>query len=333
MNKILSVIIPYYKEGEKDILPLLSSLNNQLGVDYSQIECILVNDGNHNVLSESFLTMFHNLEIRIIYMEENRGPGIARQTGIDNANGEYMMFCDADDIIHSVGVIGAFMQEIEESHPDIITSQWIEELYDYKQGKFIYYNHEDEITWMHGKVFRRIFIQTRNIRFHDYLRVHEDSYFLAIAFASTNNAKKILVTTYVWKWGNDSITRRNNALYTFDSSTEFIKAIGLSFGEVERINPSQMQYKVIQFIMYQYFTTHEPHWQEPEKAEYLKRSEEALRNLLKGYIKYFENATMEYINEVYLQERAKHSHTIENELFHNWLNRILYLNELLETSA
>jgi len=323
MAKTLSVVIPYYREKETGMLPLLSSLNNQLGVDYGKIEVILVNDGNRNVLSEGFLSLFQNLRARVIYLDENLGPGMARQAGLDNAAGEYVMFCDADDIIHSVGVLGAFLQEIERGRPDLITSAWLEELYVPDTGQYIYLTHEDENTWLHGKVFRRLFLQARNIRFHKTLRVHEDSYFLSIVMAHTNNAVKSPVTSYVWKWGDGSITRRNGGVYTFESVPEFLRAIDLSFREVERINPAQMQYKTVQLIIYQYFVTHRPDWQTAAHAEYLEKAEGIFREMIGPYIKYFESAPIGFINQVYLEERVKYSTGIENELFGVWLDRML----------
>jgi len=46
-------------------------------------------------------------------MKENKGPGVARQVGLDAAQGKYVMFCDADDMIHNSGIIGAMIQEME----------------------------------------------------------------------------------------------------------------------------------------------------------------------------------------------------------------------------
>jgi hypothetical protein len=165
-------------------------------------------------------------------------------------------------------------------------------------------------------------LQTKNIRFHEDLRVHEDSYFLALAMASTGNVRKIQATTYVWKWGNDSITRRNEGLYSFDSVPVFLKAIDLGLKQVEKMAPEQMQYKVVQLIAYQYFTTHTPQWLAPERTEYLRNTEKAFADMIKPYIKYYENAPAEFINQVYAVERNKHFQGIETELFNDWLNRI-----------
>ena len=188
MRKFLSIIIPRYKETEQDIFPLLSSINNQVGIDFDDIEVIIANDGGGlGELDQTFLGMF-NMDSTQINLEKNCGPGVARQVGLDIAKGEYVMFCDADDIIHNVGVIGAFIHECEVQSPDILSSSWLEEMI-MEDGKYTYINHNIENTWMHGKVLRRQFLIQNNIRFHDDLRVNEDSYFLAIAAACTLSLK------------------------------------------------------------------------------------------------------------------------------------------------
>lgn len=322
MRKFLSIIIPRYKETEKDIFPLLSSINNQVGIDFDDIEVIIANDGGGpGELDQSFMQLF-NMDIRQINLDTNRGPGVARQTGLDIAKGEYVMFCDADDIIHNVGVIGAFIHECESQSPDILSSSWLEEML-MEDGKYTYINHNIENTWMHGKVIRRHFLVQNNVRFHEELRVHEDSYFLAIAASCTNRRNHLPTTTYVWKYQPDSITRRNGASYTYDSIPTFIEACCMAYDEIEKRNPSQMEYNILQFTLYNYFCFHQPGWQMEEHAEYLKAAETAFAKCIKRFWKYWENASPETISKVYNEERNKSfAGGVETETLREWINRL-----------
>lgn len=320
-NKTLTVVVPYYKETEDEMFPLLSSLNNQVGVDFNELEVIIVNDGANNKPSKNFLALFKNLKIRAIVMNENRGPGVARQVGLDNATGEYVLFCDADDILQNVAAISLFLQEIHNNHPDIITSQWVEEN---KVGdKLVYITHEDEATWMHGKAFRRMFLQTKGIKFHDELRVHEDSYFLAIAFANTDNVRKIMFTTYVWKYVEDSITRRDNAIYTFDSFVTFLNAISLSMEEIVKVNPDLVVTKIVQLLIYTYFTVHSALWAAEDKAEYREQVTKTYFKILDKYKEYFNACTDEMFVQLYNAERAKPTFAgyMEEETIREWFNK------------
>lgn len=61
-NIILSIIIPSYKETEKELLPLLTSINNQVNLNLNNIEVIIVRDGT----TELNLSLFNLLDIQLI---------------------------------------------------------------------------------------------------------------------------------------------------------------------------------------------------------------------------------------------------------------------------
>lgn len=322
MRKFLSIVIPRYKETERDIFPLLSSINGQVGVDFTDVEVVIANDGGGaGPLDASFPALF-DVEIRQICLEKNGGPGVARQAGLEAARGTYVMFCDADDTLHNVGVLGALMQEAEKSAADILASSWLEEI-KAPEGQYSYLNHEQENTWMHGKLFRRAFLTSSSVRFHPELRVHEDSYFLCVAAAAAQKTRYLPITSYVWKYRPDSITRRNGAVYTYESIPTFIRACCMAHREVERFAPEQMEYKIVQFTMYNYFSLHQPGWQTPENAEYLKAAEEAFAAQIAPFWRYWEKAAPERIAEIYNQERGKSFiGCVEREPIAAWLQRL-----------
>lgn len=322
MRKFLSIIIPRCKETEKDVFPLLSSIKLQAGIDFSDVEIVFANDGGSTkALSEDFLRMFE-IDIRQVELEENSGPGVARQVGLDHAKGEYVFFCDADDCLHSVGVLGAMIQEAEKSAPDILSTEWLEEIIE-ANGQYSYITHHIENTWMHGKFFRRHFLEQNRIRFHEKLRVHEDSYFLCIAASAAQRKLHIPITSYVWKYRPNSITRRNGGSYTYESIPTFIEACTLAFSEVEKRYPVQMEYKILQFILYNYFCFHQPGWQSPENAERLAASERAFTKYMTPFMHYWINADSRRIAEIYNQERARaFPNYVEKETVEVWLKRV-----------
>lgn len=92
---MISVVIPAYN-AEKTIKRCLDSLLKQT---YGDIELIVVDDGSTDntaqIVSEMILT---DPRIRLI-KQENSGPGVARNSGIDAARGELLTFVDADDTV------------------------------------------------------------------------------------------------------------------------------------------------------------------------------------------------------------------------------------------
>lgn len=88
---LVSVIIPCYN-SEKYIRECLKSVIDQ---SYENIEIIIVNDGSKdNSLKE--ISRIEDHRIRVIN-QQNLGACVARNKGIENAKGEYVIFLDSDD--------------------------------------------------------------------------------------------------------------------------------------------------------------------------------------------------------------------------------------------
>ena len=91
----ISVIIPVYNT-EKYLPDCISSV---LGQTFQDFEVICVNDGSTDN-SQSVLQKFRLKDNRIkIFTQENKGQGEARNTGLEHATGEYILFLDSDDTL------------------------------------------------------------------------------------------------------------------------------------------------------------------------------------------------------------------------------------------
>lgn len=90
-NPLISVVIPVYN-GEKYISEALRSV---LAQEYEPVEIIVVNDGSTDRTSQCLEKFDEKL---IVIDQENCGPSVARNHGIEAASGEYITFIDSDDI-------------------------------------------------------------------------------------------------------------------------------------------------------------------------------------------------------------------------------------------
>ena len=91
----VSVIVPIYN-GEKYLRECLDSIVNQ---SLRDIEIICVNDGSTDSSGE-ILCEYASCDGRVkVISQENCGTSMARNRGLLEARGEYLLFVDADDLI------------------------------------------------------------------------------------------------------------------------------------------------------------------------------------------------------------------------------------------
>ena len=103
MSEKVSVIIPVYKV-EKYLNRCVESVVNQT---YSNLEIILVDDGSpDNCPQMCDEWAVKDERIKVIH-KENAGLGMARNSGMEMATGDYLMFVDSDDYLseHAVEVL------------------------------------------------------------------------------------------------------------------------------------------------------------------------------------------------------------------------------------
>jgi len=94
-NRLVSIVVPVYQAGkylEETILSVLSQT-------YKEWELLLVDDCSSDDsvrIMEKYATQYPN--IRVIKQEKNKGAAAARNRGIDEMQGRFLSFLDADDI-------------------------------------------------------------------------------------------------------------------------------------------------------------------------------------------------------------------------------------------
>lgn len=96
---MISIIIPVYNQADR-ITKTLDSINKQSYRDY---EVIIVNDGSSdnvdNVCAE-YLKKIESPNHYLFLNQTNQGAPAARNHGFRESKGEYLLFCDADAVLH-----------------------------------------------------------------------------------------------------------------------------------------------------------------------------------------------------------------------------------------
>lgn len=249
----LDIIIPHYKEDEATILKALTMIDNQLGIDKSNIQINIVHDGAPGayILNTGFLREVISLPINYYVTDKHLGPGYARQYAINRTDKDYIMFCDSDDIFASPFTLKFFEDTLKEQ-PDleVIMTGYIEE--NIINSEYVYEHKDDDISivCLHGKMYSRKFLNDHNITFPNFM-CSEDG---AFNFKCVCHAKKAYfnddVATYIYKYNPNSITRSNTSFIESAANirafTETINAFEVFFDEIIENKTSQVNTKIIQ---------------------------------------------------------------------------------------
>ncbi len=90
----ISVVIPCFNLGTY----LCEAIDSVLSQTFQDIEIIVVNDGSTDQKTNQIIDKLDKLKVKVINIS-NQGPSVARNIGIAQANGEYILPLDADDKI------------------------------------------------------------------------------------------------------------------------------------------------------------------------------------------------------------------------------------------
>ena len=140
----VSIIVPCYNQAQ--YLP--ETLDSVLAQTYPNWECVIVNDGSPDNTDE-VAKRYRDKDHRIKYVcQENKGLATARNVGIANSTGEYILPMDADDLIAPTYIEKAIGQFIEKPETKLVyckgqtfgKSQNPMNLVDYDYNTFIWGN-------------------------------------------------------------------------------------------------------------------------------------------------------------------------------------------------
>lgn len=211
---MIDVIIPAYN-ASKTLGRALASLAAQTDKDF---KVTVVDDCSsdaeacdmHDICNRYSRKHGGELDISFPGTGRNVGAGMARQYGIDNTDGEWITFLDADDVLMPYA-IEAF-KVIIANNPDanVIHSSFYKQQIDDNGGVSLI-EVKRGYTWMHGKLYRRKFLEDYDIcNSPKFSRWADDSYFNAQCTELTPLIMNEL-PMYVYTDTADSITHKEKA--------------------------------------------------------------------------------------------------------------------------
>ena len=248
--KITFVMAAY--NCEKTIRRAVESIINQT---YQNIELIIVNDGSTDKTKELLKLYSKNNKVKI-FTQENAGPSIARNFGINKATGDFIAFCDSDDYLDT-NIASKFveLQKQKNFKYDVVmfkTSRIINDLVIEKTdnfssfeftkeekevliksiyNKFLKYNSIFGFDGICGKFIKTDLIKKGNINFPEKIYRFEDAYFCKKVYMKAKNIYFLNYTGYFYINNNNSLCNK----YDKNAPTVFINALN-KLGEDNKNN-------------------------------------------------------------------------------------------------
>ena len=319
----LQVLIPQYNEGEEVLSPLFNSIALQQSVSMDEVGVIIANDGGEVILSTEFLKSF---PFKVDYLQcEHRGVSATRNACLDAATADYVMFCDADDMFYNICGLYIIFREMEGDGFNALVSVFIEESRDPNTKAPLYLNHNMDSTFVHGKVYRRSYLTSNNIRWNDALTVHEDSYFNCLAQKCTTVVKYCQQPFYLWKWRDGSVCRHdpkyilktyNNML---ESSTALVRELLFRGKETEAM------FYATAMIYDAYYTMNKAEWMNQENQEYRLATEKRFKGYMDDFNGLFDRIQPEARNQIIMSIKGRffgEGVFLESVTFDDWIKHV-----------
>jgi glycosyltransferase involved in cell wall biosynthesis len=213
----LSIIIPVYNVSKYIEKCILSVLNNNLEQGY---EIIVIDDASPDNSVEIVKGMMEIYPQIKLFRQENKGLGGARNKGVDNAKGQYVLFLDADDYLKENALVSV-LDFSKQNALDILEYGAVGVT---EEGAEVYRNSQSSSTILRGteylaaihymnsacnKLYRVAFLNKKKLRFKERIFI-EDFEFNTRAFYF---AKKVQAIDYIlgcFVQTKNSITRNTN---------------------------------------------------------------------------------------------------------------------------
>ena len=145
---LVSILIPCYN-AEKW---LAETLESALSQTWTNTEIILVDDGSTD-RSLSIAKKFESFQFKVIAQGENHGQTVALNRSLKEAQGNFIQYLDADDIIEPQKIEVQINKLLEEDSETLATAPWARFYYDdISTAKFVpgndWKDFDDPIAWL-----------------------------------------------------------------------------------------------------------------------------------------------------------------------------------------
>ena len=201
---MLDIIMPHYDEPWEVGKPYFDMLACQRGIDFDSFRVLLVHDGVELFQDEAFSAYPYKVEQHRI---SHGGVSEARNFGLEISTAEWVTFADFDDTFTNIYALRGILSCMNQDVDYMWTPFYIECM---RNGELGVKVKEENIVWVHGKFFRRKFLNDYGIRFPVGIHYSEDSAFCAIVNELVPDSRrgkiKLEFPAYCWVFRKNSVS-------------------------------------------------------------------------------------------------------------------------------
>lgn len=233
----ISVIVPVYN-GEKYIEGCIEALLKER--EYLK-EIIIVNDGSRDRTTD-LLKKYDSISAVKVISQDNKGVSAARNNGLKESTGQWIVFCDVDDQINE-GFFADITGEIaRKPDADIICyarakvgkndDQRNEEFFDKKVAFQMVLEHSEYqyasdylLMMVWSKVFKKDFLEQRDIMFNEKISFGEDMLYMLECVLKSKRIDLIHRGYYVYLPNDEGACKRGGSINDFSGFMELCEKI------------------------------------------------------------------------------------------------------------
>ena len=290
----LDIIVPHYKEPWETCKYLFDSIMMQRGIRFDDIKVMVVNDGDCLLDVENFKGYPYKIEYLI---KPHGGISDTRNYGIEHSDADYIMFCDIDDGFLNNYSLHLFFKGMEEGF-DLCVSNFVEETFD-SDGNQTIVAHDQDVTFVHGKAYRRQFLIDYDLKFDPQMTLHEDGYFNLLVYAAAHNEgkiKKLTTPTYMWRWNEESVVRKDRGDFVLKTYEDvMLTRIGVCQELKRRGYIPDYQSAMAMTVLNSYYDFQKPRYHLPQNEKHLRKAEKAFKKFWLMYRDEFNGFTNRFI--------------------------------------
>jgi len=244
---MIDIIIPVYNSHDTLVQTLLSIAGQTIK---DQVTVYLIDDCSKKDYKKEIALFKNKLNIIELKLNVNRGPGVARQYGIDNSKSEYLFFLDSDDLLVDCFSLRNIYNAINDNNADVAVGVVLDEI---NQGYFRFLGNPGNL---HGKIYRREFINKHNICFND-SRSSEDNSFNRLVLLYHPKIVSCPNDITLYRDNKNSITQSDNQ-YIFTGIKPYVENMiwAIEIGEKNKCSERLIADLVFSSAFYVYKVFH-----------------------------------------------------------------------------